>query len=36
MRPPFDVDTLPRYSHLASFDYGEMKAKDIGWIADVI
>ena len=36
MRPPFGVDALPRYYHLASFNYGDMKARDIGRIVDVI
>ena len=35
-RPPFGVDALPRYYHLAPFNYGDMKARDIGWILDVI
>ena len=35
-RPPFGVDALPRYYHLASFNYGDMKARDIGRIVDVI
>ena len=34
--PPFGVDALPWYYHLASFNYDDMKAGDIGRIADVI
>ena len=36
LRPPFGVDALPRYYHLASFNYGDMKARDIGRLVDVI
>ena len=35
-RPPFGVDALPRYHHLASFNYDDMKAKDMGRIVDFI
>ena len=35
-RPPFGVDALDRYYQLASFNYGDMKARDIAWIVDVI
>ena len=33
MRPPFRVDALPRYYHLASFNYGKIKAMDTGQIS---
>ena len=36
MRPPFGVDALTQYHHLASFNYGDMKVRDIGRIFDVI
>ena len=36
MWPPLGVDALPGYDHLTSFNYGDMKARDIGWIIDVI
>ena len=30
MRPPFGVDALPWYYYLESFNYGDMKTRDIG------
>ena len=35
-RPPSGIDALPRYCHLASFNYGHMKVRDICRIVDVI
>ena len=34
--PPFGFDALPQYYHLASFNYGNMKPRYIGWLVDVI
>ena len=37
MRPPFGVDALPQYYHLASLNFGDMmKVRDIDPIVDVI
>ena len=35
-RPPLGVNALPQYYHMASFNYGGMKARDVGRIVDVI
>ena len=35
-QPSLRVDALPQYYHLESFDYGDLKAKDVGPIAEVI
>ena len=29
MQPPFNADALPQYYHLLSFNYGDMKERDI-------
>ena len=35
-RPPSGVDALSRYCHLASFNYSDMKVRDICRFVDVI
>ena len=35
-RPPNGADALPQSYHMDSFNYGGMKAKDVGRIVDVI
>ena len=36
MQPPLGADALPQYYHTTSFNYDNIKARDVGWIVDII
>lgn len=36
MQPPLGTDALPQYYHTTSFNYDNIKARDVGWIVDII
>ena len=36
MQPPLGADALPQYYHTTSFNYDNIKARNVGWIVDII